>query len=82
MYKKQEHGVACGSCYACGLGPSPFAQPGSTMSAFVNFVVDDWYFAFPLFLMLLTGIGLVLWRLLLKWNEIVSDIRDGRPAGT
>ena len=50
--------------------------------AFVNFVVDDWYFAFPLFLMLLTGVGLVMWRLLLKWNEIVSDIRNGRPTGT
>jgi hypothetical protein len=52
------------------------------MSAFLNFVIDDWYFAVPLFLMSLTGIGLVIWRLLLKWNEIVSDIRNGRPTGT
>jgi biopolymer transport protein ExbB len=38
------------------------------MSAFLNFVTNDWYFAFPLFLMSLTGIGLVLWRLLLNIN--------------
>jgi biopolymer transport protein ExbB len=38
------------------------------MSAFLNFVTNDWYFAVPLFLMSLIGIGLVLWRLLLNIN--------------
>ena|SRR5579883_3119098 len=38
------------------------------MSAFLNFVTNDWYFAAPLFLMSLTGIGLVIWRILLNVN--------------
>jgi biopolymer transport protein ExbB len=38
------------------------------MSAFLNFCLHDWYFATPLFLMSFTGIGLVIWRLLLNSN--------------
>jgi biopolymer transport protein ExbB len=38
------------------------------MSAFLNFVTHDWYFALPLFLMSFAGIGLVIWRLLLNIN--------------
>lgn len=38
------------------------------MSAFLNFITHDWYFAVPLFLMSLTGIGLVIWRILLNVN--------------
>ncbi len=38
------------------------------MSAFLSFITHDWYFAFPLFLMSFTGIGLVLWRLFLNMN--------------
>jgi biopolymer transport protein ExbB len=38
------------------------------MSAFYNFITHDWYFATPLFLMSLAGIGLLIWRLLLNVN--------------
>jgi biopolymer transport protein ExbB len=38
------------------------------MSAFLNFISHDWYFAVPLFLMSFAGIGLVIWRLLLNVN--------------
>ena len=38
------------------------------MSAFLNFLRHDWYFAVPMFLMSFTGIGLVIWRLLLNVN--------------
>jgi biopolymer transport protein ExbB len=38
------------------------------MSAFLDFLRNDWYFAVPLFLMSFTGIGLVIWRLLLNIN--------------
>lgn len=38
------------------------------MSAFLEFVKGDWYFAFPMFLMSLTAITLVVWRILLNLN--------------
>jgi biopolymer transport protein ExbB len=38
------------------------------MQAFWNFVTHDWYFFVPLFLMSLTGLTLVIWRLLLNLN--------------
>jgi biopolymer transport protein ExbB len=38
------------------------------MSAFLDFLRHDWYFAIPLFLMSFAGIGLVIWRLLLNIN--------------
>jgi biopolymer transport protein ExbB len=38
------------------------------MSAFWKFVVGDWYFAIPMFLMSLTAITLVVWRILLNHN--------------
>ncbi len=38
------------------------------MSAFWTFVTQDWYFFWPMFLMSLTGITLVIWRLLLNIN--------------
>ena len=38
------------------------------MMAFFKFVKEDWYFAFPMFAMSLTGIALLLWRLLLNIN--------------
>jgi biopolymer transport protein ExbB len=38
------------------------------MSAFLKFVRDDWYFAFPMFLMSLTALTLVIWRILLNLN--------------
>ena len=36
------------------------------MRSFGNFIVDDWYFAFPMFLMSLAAITLVIWRILLN----------------
>jgi biopolymer transport protein ExbB len=38
------------------------------MSAFVKFVTGEWYFAIPMFLMSLTAITLVIWRILLNVN--------------
>jgi biopolymer transport protein ExbB len=42
------------------------------MSAFLDFLKNDWYFAIPLFLMSFAGIGLVIWRLLLNINGTTS----------
>jgi biopolymer transport protein ExbB len=38
------------------------------MSAFWKFVTHDWYFFWPMFFMSLTGITLVIWRILLNIN--------------
>ncbi len=38
------------------------------MNAFKHFVLDEWYFAAPMFLMSLTAIALVVWRFLLNLN--------------
>ncbi len=38
------------------------------MNAFKHFVLDEWYFAAPMFLMSLTAIALVIWRFLLNMN--------------
>jgi biopolymer transport protein ExbB len=38
------------------------------MKAFLTFVTGDWYFFWPMFFMSLTGITLVIWRLLLNIN--------------
>ncbi len=38
------------------------------MNPFFTFVTNDWYFAFPMFLMSLAGLTLVIWRLLLNYN--------------
>jgi biopolymer transport protein ExbB len=38
------------------------------MSAFTTFVFDEWYFAIPMFLMSLTAITLVIWRIMLNVN--------------
>src|SRR4029077_17486739 len=42
------------------------------MKAFFEFVTHDWFFAVPMFLMSLTGLTLVIWRLLLNYNASVS----------
>jgi biopolymer transport protein ExbB len=42
------------------------------MKAFFDFVIHDWFFAFPMFLMSLTGVTLVIWRLLLNYHASVS----------
>jgi biopolymer transport protein ExbB len=38
------------------------------MNAFKHFVIDEWYFSVPMFLMSLTAIALVVWRFLLNLN--------------
>jgi biopolymer transport protein ExbB len=38
------------------------------MAAFWKFVTGEWYFAIPMFIMSLTGITLVIWRILLNHN--------------
>jgi biopolymer transport protein ExbB len=38
------------------------------MQAFLDFVTQDWYFAFPMFGMSLVAITLVVWRILLNLN--------------
>jgi biopolymer transport protein ExbB len=38
------------------------------MQSLWNFITHDWYFFWPLFLMSLTGLTLVIWRLLLNLN--------------
>ena len=42
------------------------------MKAFFEFVTHDWYFAIPMFLMSLTGVTLVIWRLLLNYHAGVN----------
>src|SRR5262245_53382857 len=49
--------------------PPVFAQGQQPpRSPFLRFVMEDWYFAIPLFLMSAVGITLVIWRLLLNFN--------------
>src|SRR4029077_9455417 len=38
------------------------------MSEFGKFVVNEWYFAIPMFLMSLSAVTLVIWRILLNLN--------------
>jgi biopolymer transport protein ExbB len=38
----------------------------SSMSAFLNFVTGEWYFAIPMFLMSFVAIALIVWRILLN----------------
>ena len=38
------------------------------MEAFLKFIRDDWYFAYPMFAMSLVALMLVIWRVLLNWN--------------
>lgn len=42
------------------------------MSAFLNFVTSEWYFAVPLFLMSLVAVTLVVWRILLNLDAKTS----------
>jgi biopolymer transport protein ExbB len=42
------------------------------MSAFLNFVTSEWYFAVPLFLMSLVAVTLVVWRILLNMDAKTS----------
>ena len=42
------------------------------MESFRNFVIHDWYVAIPMILMSMTGVTLVVWRLLLNSNGNTS----------
>jgi biopolymer transport protein ExbB len=49
------------------------------MSVFLKFVTEEFYFAIPLFLMSITGVTLVVWRILLN-NNAKTDMSAFLPA--
>jgi biopolymer transport protein ExbB len=49
------------------------------MSAFLKFVVNDWYFFWPMFFMSVAGVALVIWRLLLNINAN-TNMNEFLPA--
>jgi biopolymer transport protein ExbB len=49
------------------------------MQAFFTFVTQEWYYAFPLFAMSITGVTLVVWRILLN-NNAKTDMSAFLPA--
>jgi biopolymer transport protein ExbB len=49
------------------------------MDAFVNFIKNDWYFAYPMFAMSLVALMLVIWRILLNWNA-KTNLNEFLPA--
>jgi biopolymer transport protein ExbB len=49
------------------------------MTALMNFVTKDWYFFWPMFFMSVTGIALVIWRLLLNMNAS-TNLNEFLPA--
>ncbi len=49
------------------------------MSAFWQFITHDWYFFWPMFFMSITGLTLVIWRILLNVNGN-TDLGEFLPA--
>lgn len=49
------------------------------MSAFLDFVKGEWYFAIPMFLMSMTAITLVIWRIMLN-RTATTDMNRFLPA--
>lgn len=49
------------------------------MKAFLDFVLKDWYIFWPMFFMSVTGIALVIWRLLLNING-ATDMNEFLPT--
>lgn len=49
------------------------------MEAFIKFIKDDWYFAYPMFVMSLVALMLVIWRVLLNWNA-KTNLNEFLPA--
>jgi len=49
------------------------------MRVFQHFVLNDWYFAFPMFAMSLTGLALVIWRLILN-RRANTNLNSFLPA--
>src|SRR5688500_101354 len=52
---------------------------GSNMSVFLDFIRNEWYFAFPMFGMSLVAITLVIWRVMLN-RGASSDLNTLLPA--
>src|SRR4051812_47745734 len=52
---------------------------GRVMQAFWHFIVNDWYFALPMFAMSLASITLVVWRFLLN-RSADTDLNVFLPA--
>ena len=48
------------------------------MSAFLNFVTNEWYFAVPMFLMSFVSIALIVWRILLN-IDAKTDLNQFLP---
>ena len=48
------------------------------MSAFLQFVTGEWYFAIPLFMMSVTATTLVIWRILLNF-EARTNLNEFLP---
>jgi biopolymer transport protein ExbB len=49
------------------------------MKSFLTFVTQDWYFFWPMFFMSVTGVALVIWRLLLNINAN-TNLNEFLPA--
>jgi biopolymer transport protein ExbB len=49
------------------------------MSAFFDFVTGEWYYAVPLFIMSISGLTLLIWRILLN-NNAKTDLSGFLPA--
>ena len=49
------------------------------MREFGRFIINEWYFAFPMFFMSITGFALIVWRLLLN-NNAKTDMNEFLPA--
>src|ERR1700730_9054169 len=52
-----------------GSGSNPRARGSLHMSAFMDFLTGEWYFAFPMLFMSLAAVTLVIWRALLNHNS-------------
>jgi biopolymer transport protein ExbB len=58
------HVVSCRLRWSAGL----HFNEDDTVSPFVKFLTEDWYFAIPMILMSLTALTLVFWRIFLNMN--------------
>src|SRR5882724_5909063 len=50
-----------------------------TLKVLGDFIVNEWYFAAPMLLMLLVATVLLCWRLLLNWNAR-TNVNEFLPA--
>src|SRR5207302_4344362 len=61
-----------------GLSPPICSPRKKTMSPFLKFLTEDWYFAIPMILLSLTALTLVFWRIFLNINA-KADIGEFLP---